>query len=42
MELVCDTHAEKSRALAMVINTTNYIMNNGWLLIDANGKPTTW
>jgi len=42
LELVCETEEEKKRPLDMILNTTNYIMENDWYLIDVTGKPTKW
>ncbi|KAA3660863.1 MAG: hypothetical protein DWQ10_05750 [Calditrichaeota bacterium] len=39
---VCKTEAEKDRVRAAVSNTIDHIIDNGFNLVDYDGKPTRW
>lgn len=40
--LVAETSEEKLRVSTLISNIMNYIVDNGFYLIDYNGKPTKW
>lgn len=40
--LVAETAEEKARARNLIYNIVHYIVENGFVLIDVTGKPTTW
>lgn len=39
---VCQTKAEKDRVRKAVRNTINHIIDNGYNIVDYDGKPTRW
>jgi len=41
-DLVAETPQEKARPLRLIRDITGYIVDNGFVLIDVTGKPTTW
>jgi len=41
-DLVAETPAEKSRVKNLIRDITSYIVDNGFMLIDITGKPTSW
>lgn len=41
-DLVAETAEEKQRVLSLIVNITDYIIDNDYYLIDVTGKPTTW
>lgn len=41
-DLLAETPNEKQRALRLVNDTMNYIVDNGLYLIDVTGQPTRW
>jgi len=40
--LLAETPEEKERVYRLIDNITRYIVENGFVLIDVTGKPTTW
>ena len=40
--LVAETPQEKSRVYRLINNIMNYIVDNGFVLIDADGQITQW
>lgn len=41
-DLLAETADEKARAYRLIDNIINYIIDNGYYLIDVTGKRTTW
>jgi predicted RNase H-related nuclease YkuK (DUF458 family) len=41
-DLLAETPDEKARARNLINNIVGYIVENGFVLIDVTGKPTTW
>ena len=41
-DLAAQSEAEKQRAARHLVDLTSYIIDNGWVLRDLDGKPTRW
>jgi len=41
-DLVADTDDEKARVRQVICDTTDHLMNNGYALVDWDGKQTRW
>jgi hypothetical protein len=41
-DLAAETDEEKARVRRVICDTTDHLMNNGYSLIDWDGKPTRW
>jgi len=41
-DLVCKTDEERNRVKVLFLNTTDYIIENDFYLLDVTGKPTSW
>lgn len=41
-DLVCETDEERAMPLKLQTDMTTYIVENGFVLVDVTGEPTTW
>jgi len=42
IDLLAQNAEERKRPLQLILDTTKYIVDNNFYLIDVTGKPTKW
>lgn len=42
IDMIAETEDEKNLAISMLVNTSNYIMENNFQLINVDGNRTHW